>query len=152
MRARDILNFDEEKAALAYSLYSTGKINEVIEEFRKLGLVYEKWDALLKATALGLEQDRCHRQITGEPTYRLAGYCLSSRKFRRGFRSDRGYFSARSYCDDTGCPRRHQALGYDPEKKGQSRYSSICDAASGWGAGKDVQAACEFRYARRIDR
>jgi arginyl-tRNA synthetase len=68
------------------SLYASGKIDEVVEEFRKLNLVYDKDGAVwLKTSALGLEQDRVIIKSTGEPTYRLPDIAYHREKFRRGF-------------------------------------------------------------------
>jgi arginyl-tRNA synthetase len=68
------------------SLYTSGKINEVIEEFRKRGLAYELDGAIwLRATALGLDKDRVIVKSTGEPTYRLPDIAYHREKFRRGF-------------------------------------------------------------------
>jgi arginyl-tRNA synthetase len=68
------------------SLYTSGKINEVIEEFRKRGLAYELDGAIwLRATALGLDKDRVIVKSTGEPTYRLPDIAYHREEFRRGF-------------------------------------------------------------------
>jgi arginyl-tRNA synthetase len=99
------------------SLYSTGKINEVIEEFRKLGLVYENDGALwLKATALGLEQDRVIVKSTGEPTYRLPDIAYHREKFRRGFDLIVDVFGADHIATIPDVLAGIKALGYDPEK------------------------------------
>ena len=99
------------------SLYSTGKINEVIEEFRKLGLVYENDGALwLKATALGLEQDRVIVKSTGEPTYRLPDIAYHREKFRRGFDLIVDVFGADHIATIPDVLAGINALGYDPEK------------------------------------
>ena len=99
------------------SLYSTGKINEVIEEFRKLGLVYENDGALwLKATALGLEQDRVIVKSTGEPTYRLPDIAYHREKFRRGFDLIVDIFGADHIATIPDVLAGIKALGYDPEK------------------------------------
>ncbi len=68
------------------SLYTSGKINEVIEEFRKRNLAYDHEGAVwLRATALGLDKDRVIVKSTGEPTYRLPDIAYHREKFRRGF-------------------------------------------------------------------
>jgi arginyl-tRNA synthetase len=68
------------------SLYSQGKIEEVIEILTKKELVYEKdgakWLALSK---MGLEDDRVIVKSTGEPTYRLPDIAYHREKFQRGF-------------------------------------------------------------------
>jgi arginyl-tRNA synthetase len=68
------------------SLYTTGKITEVVEEFKKRDLAYEAEGAVwFRATALGLEADRVIVKSTGEPTYRLPDIAYHREKFRRGF-------------------------------------------------------------------
>ena len=68
------------------SLYKTGKITEVVEEFKKRDLAYEAEGAVwFRATALGLESDRVIVKSTGEPTYRLPDIAYHREKFRRGF-------------------------------------------------------------------
>ncbi len=68
------------------SLYETGKVQEVIGEFRKRNLVYEEGGALwLRTAALGGEKDKVIVKNTGEPTYRLPDIAYHREKFRRGF-------------------------------------------------------------------
>lgn len=68
------------------SLYTSGKINEVVNILREKGLIYEKdgatWFALTK---LGLSEDRVVIKSTGEPTYRLPDIAYHREKFSRGF-------------------------------------------------------------------
>jgi len=97
----------------------------------------------------GLEQESCHRQIDRRTEYVCRILLIIARNFA-GVRSD-VVFRADHIATIPDVLAGIKALGYDPEKV-KVVISSICDAASGWGAGKDVQAACEFRYARRIDR
>lgn len=68
------------------SLYDNGHIENVIEELRSKGLVYEKDDAVwFETTKLGQEQDRVIVKSTGEPTYRLPDIAYHREKFRRNF-------------------------------------------------------------------
>lgn len=68
------------------SLYSSGKIKEVVDEFRARGFAYDSDGAIwFKATAFGLDQDRVIIKRTGEPTYRLPDIAYHREKFRRGF-------------------------------------------------------------------
>ena len=134
------------------SLYSSGKIAEVIGEFQKLGLVYDQDGALwLKATAMGLEQDRVIVKSTGEPTYRLPDIAYHRDKFRRGFELIVDVFGADHIATIPDVPGRHQSARVR-SRKGQSRYSSICNADEGWGTGKDVETSCKFCDTRRINR
>ncbi|HLP16934.1 MAG TPA: arginine--tRNA ligase, partial [Bacteroidota bacterium] len=68
------------------SLYKTGKIAEVVEEFRKQDLAYDAEGAVwFRAKALGLGDDRVIVKSSGEPTYRLPDIAYHREKFRRGF-------------------------------------------------------------------
>ncbi len=69
-----------------HSLYESGKIDAVVEEFKKRNLTYEKEGALwLKLTELGNEADKVIIKSTGEPTYRLPDIAYHITKFERGF-------------------------------------------------------------------
>ena len=99
------------------SLYKSGKIKEVIEEFRKQGLAYDSEGAVwLKATSLGLEQDRVIVKSTGEPTYRLPDIAYHREKFRRGFELIVDVFGADHIATIPDVLAGVKALGYDPEK------------------------------------
>jgi arginyl-tRNA synthetase len=99
------------------SLYSSGKIREVIDEFRKLNIAYDQDGAVwLKATALGLEQDRVIVKSTGEPTYRLPDIAYHREKFRRGFELVVDVFGADHIATIPDVLAGVKALGYDPEK------------------------------------
>ncbi|MFN3306338.1 MAG: arginine--tRNA ligase [Candidatus Kapaibacteriota bacterium] len=68
------------------SLYSEGKIEEVINLLRSKELIYEKDGAIWFAlTKLGLQEDRVIIKSTGEPTYRLPDIAYHREKFLRGF-------------------------------------------------------------------
>ncbi len=68
------------------TLYETGKITEVIGEFRTKGLAYDKDGAVwLKTSAMGSEKDKVIVKSTGEPTYRLPDIAYHREKLRRGF-------------------------------------------------------------------
>jgi arginyl-tRNA synthetase len=99
------------------SLYKTGKIQDVIAEFRRQGLAYDSEGAVwLKATALGLEQDRVIVKSTGEPTYRLPDIAYHVEKFRRGFELIVDVFGADHIATIPDVLAGVRALGYDPEK------------------------------------
>ncbi|MBF8247491.1 MAG: arginyl-tRNA synthetase [Bacteroidetes bacterium] len=96
------------------SLYSEGKIKEVIEEFRRKGLAYDKDGAVwLKTTALGLDQDRVIVKSTGEPTYRLPDIAYHREKFRRGFELIVDIFGADHISTIQEVLAGIGALGYD---------------------------------------
>ncbi len=99
------------------SLYKSGKIEEVIAEFRNKGLAYDQDGAIwLKTSALGLDQDRVIVKSTGEPTYRLPDIAYHREKFRRGFELIVDVFGADHIATIPDVLAGVKALGYDPEK------------------------------------
>lgn len=99
------------------TLYSSGKITEVIEEFKRLNLAYEEDGALwLRATVLGLDKDRVIVKRTGEPTYRLPDIAYHREKFRRGFDLVVDIFGADHIATIPDVLAGVKALGYDTEK------------------------------------
>jgi len=99
------------------SLYTSGKVQEVIEEFRKRDLIYEKEGAIwLKTSALGLEQDRVIVKSTGEPTYRLPDIAYHREKFKRGFELIVDIFGADHIATVPDVLAGLKALGYDTDK------------------------------------
>lgn len=99
------------------SLYASGKITEVVNEFRSKGLAYDKEGAVwLKSTVLGLEQDRVIVKSTGEPTYRLPDIAYHREKFRRGFELIVDIFGADHIATIPDVLAGVRALGYDSEK------------------------------------
>ena len=99
------------------SLYKNGHIDDVVAEFRRKDLAYDKDGAVwLKATALGLDQDRVILKSTGEPTYRLPDIAYHREKFRRGFELVVDVFGADHIATIPDVLAGVRALGYDPEK------------------------------------
>ncbi len=99
------------------SLYAGGAISEVVEEFRKKGLAYDKEGAVwLKATALGLDQDRVILKSTGEPTYRLPDIAYHRDKFKRGFDKIVDIFGADHIATIPDVLAGVRALGFDAGK------------------------------------
>ena len=99
------------------SLYKDGKISEVIQEFKSLGLAYEKDGALwLKLSEMGLESDRVIVKSSGEPTYRLPDIAYHREKFKRGFDLIVDVFGADHIATVPDVIAGITALGYDPEK------------------------------------
>ncbi len=98
------------------SLYTSGKIREVVDEFRKLGLAYDHEGAVwLKTTELGQEKDRVIIKSTGEPTYRLPDIAYHREKFRRGFELIVDIFGADHIATIPDVLAGIKALGYDPQ-------------------------------------
>lgn len=99
------------------SLYKEGKIQEIVDEFRSLGLAYDQDGAVwFKGTALGLDQDRVIIKSTGEPTYRLPDIAYHREKFRRGFDLIVDVFGADHIATVPDVLAGIKAVGYDPEK------------------------------------
>ncbi len=98
------------------SLYSTGKIAEVIEEFRKKDLVYDSEGAVwFRATNFGADKDRVMVKSTGEPTYRLPDIAYHREKFRRGFELIVDIFGADHIATIPDVLNGVKALGYDTD-------------------------------------
>lgn len=99
------------------SLYKDGKIQEVIDEFKKLDLAYEKDGALwLKLSQMGLEDDRVIVKSTGEPTYRLPDIAYHKEKFERGFDIIVDVFGSDHIATVPDVLAGVKALGYDSDK------------------------------------
>ncbi len=111
------MNIRQDKYYNEDSLYSEGKIEEVITELKAKSLVYEKDGAIwLKLTDLGLSDDRVIVKSTGEPTYRLPDIAYHREKFRRGFDRMVDVFGADHIATVPDVLAGIKALGYDPEK------------------------------------
>lgn len=98
------------------SLYSEGKINEVIEEFKKKDLAYESEGAVwFRATKFGADKDRVIVKSTGEPTYRLPDIAYHREKFRRGFELIVDIFGADHIATIPDVLNGVKALGYETD-------------------------------------
>ncbi|MDP1676904.1 MAG: arginine--tRNA ligase [Bacteroidota bacterium] len=98
------------------TLYSTGKIKEVVEEFRKKDLVYDSEGAVwFRATSFGADKDRVIVKSTGEPTYRLPDIAYHREKFRRGFELIVDIFGADHIATIPDVLNGVKALGYDTD-------------------------------------
>jgi arginyl-tRNA synthetase len=96
------------------SLYTTGKIQEVIEEFKKKDLAYDSEGAVwFRATKFGADKDRVIVKKTGEPTYRLPDIAYHREKFRRGFELIVDIFGADHIATIPDVLSGVNALGYD---------------------------------------
>ncbi len=99
------------------TLYATGKIQEIIDEFKKLDIAFEKDGAVwLRAEAIGADKDRVIVKSTGEPTYRLPDIAYHREKFRRGFEWIIDIFGADHIATIPDVLAGVKALGYSPEK------------------------------------
>lgn len=96
------------------TLYTSGKIDEVIAEFKKKDLAYESDGATwFRATKFGADKDRVIVKSTGEPTYRLPDIAYHREKFRRGFELIVDIFGADHIATIPDVLNGVQALGYD---------------------------------------
>ncbi len=96
------------------SLYKTGKISEVVEEFKKKDLAYDAEGAVwFRATKFGADKDRVIVKSTGEPTYRLPDIAYHREKFRRGFELIVDIFGADHIATIPDVLNGVQALGYE---------------------------------------
>ncbi len=99
------------------TFYKAGTIDEVLEQLRSRGLIYEADGALwLKATALGLEQDRVLKKSTGEPTYRLPDIAYHCDKFKRGYDLIVDLFGADHTVTYPDVMAAVKVLGYDTSR------------------------------------
>lgn len=100
-----------------HSLYEDGHIDDVVNELREKGYVYEKDDAVwFKTTAFGQEQDRVIIKSSGEPTYRLPDIAYHREKFRRNFDWLVNILGSDHIATVPDVLSGVQALGYDPDK------------------------------------
>ncbi len=99
------------------SLYSEGKIEEILSIFKEKGMSYEKDGAVwLKLSEMGLEDDRVIVKSTGEPTYRLPDIAYHREKFRRGFELIIDVFGSDHIATVPDVLAGVEALGYDKSK------------------------------------
>lgn len=111
------LNIHQDEYYNENSLYETGKIESLLEEFKQKGLSYEKDGAIwLKFTELGLDQDRVILKSTGEPTYRLPDIAYHREKFLRGYDLIVDIFGADHIATIPDVLAAIRALGFDDTK------------------------------------
>jgi arginyl-tRNA synthetase len=100
-----------------YSLYTSGKTNEVIEKFKELGHAYEKDGALwFRASNFGQEDDRVIVKSGGEPTYRLPDICYHVDKIARKYDLIVDIFGADHQATYPDVLAGVRALGYDTDR------------------------------------
>lgn len=99
------------------SLYSTGKIKQLIEELEQKNLTYKKDNAVwMKFTDLGLSDDRVIVKSTGEPTYRLPDIAYHREKFLRNFDLIVDVFGADHIATIPDVLAAETALGFNTDK------------------------------------
>lgn len=100
-----------------HSLYTDGKITEVVEALKAKELTYEQDGALwFKVSALGNEKDKVIIKSTGEPTYRLPDIAYHCEKFKRGYDLMIDIFGADHVATYPDVLAALKALGYDTGK------------------------------------
>ncbi|MGD9221455.1 MAG: arginine--tRNA ligase, partial [Desulfobacterales bacterium] len=68
------------------SLYDSGRVDEILRQFRKQGIIYEKEGALwFKTSDFGDEKDRVVVKANGETTYFASDIAYHQDKYERGF-------------------------------------------------------------------
>ncbi len=99
------------------SLYDDGSIENVVNEFRKKNLAYDKDGAVwFKASQLGSDTDKVIIKSTGEPTYRLPDIAYHRNKFQRGFELIIDLLGADHVATYPDVIAGLKALGYDEKK------------------------------------
>ncbi|MBI5020395.1 MAG: arginine--tRNA ligase [Ignavibacteriales bacterium] len=99
------------------TLYETGQVKEVIEEFRKKDLAYDQDGAVwFKSTVFGGEKDKVIVKATGEPTYRLPDIAYHRDKLRRGFELTIDVLGADHVATYPDVLAGIKALGFDESK------------------------------------
>ncbi len=99
------------------SLYTVGKIQEILDIFKEKGLSYEKDGAIwLALSNLGLDSDRVIVKSTGEPTYRLPDIAYHKDKFDRGYDLIIDIFGSDHIATVPDVLTALKSLGYDTSK------------------------------------
>lgn len=99
------------------SLYSEGKIKNLLELLKAKGLIYEKDGATwLKLSEMGNEQDKVIIKSTGEPTYRLPDIAYHITKFDRQYDLIIDLFGSDHNATYPDVMAALKALGYPVEK------------------------------------
>jgi arginyl-tRNA synthetase len=99
------------------TLYTEGKIENLLKEFREKNLSYEKDNATwLKLSEMGNEQDKVIIKSSGEPTYRLPDIAYHETKFSRGYDLIVDLFGSDHNATYPDVLAGLKALGYDTNK------------------------------------
>jgi arginyl-tRNA synthetase len=99
------------------SLYDEGKIEKLLNDFRKSDLIYEKDEATwLKLSELTGGEDKVIVKNTGEPTYRLPDIAYHIIKYNRGYDLLVDLFGSDHNATYPDVLAGIKALGYDVSK------------------------------------
>ena len=97
-------------------LYETGKVNAAVQALANSGYSYQKDGATwLRASDLGLKQDRVIIKSSGEPTYRMPDIAYHVEKMRRGFDFVVDIFGADHHATWPDVLAGVRALGYNTD-------------------------------------
>lgn len=100
-----------------HSLYTEGRIDELLKAFKEKNLLYEKDGAVwLKLSEIGNEQDKVIVKSSGEPTYRLPDIAYHITKFERGFDLIVDLFGSDHNATYPDVLAACKTLGYDTNK------------------------------------
>ncbi|MFK7848877.1 MAG: arginine--tRNA ligase [Rhodothermales bacterium] len=100
-----------------HSLYDSGKVWEIVEQFKEKELAYESEGATwFKTTAFGKDKDTVLIKSSGEPTYRLPDIAYHADKFDRGFSKIIDVFGADHIATYPDVLSGVEVLGYDSSK------------------------------------
>lgn len=97
-------------------LYETGRVNAAVQALASSGYAYQKDGATwLRATDLGLKQDRVIIKSSGEPTYRMPDIAYHVHKLQRGFDFIVDIFGADHHATWPDVLAGVRALGFDTD-------------------------------------
>lgn len=97
-------------------LYETGRVNAAVQALANSGYAYQKDGATwLRATELGLKQDRVIIKSSGEPTYRMPDIAYHVHKLQRGFDYIVDIFGADHHATWPDVLAGVRALGYSTD-------------------------------------
>jgi len=97
-------------------LYETGRVNAAVQALASSGYAYQKDGATwLRATDLGLKQDRVIIKSSGEPTYRMPDIAYHVHKLQRGFDYVVDIFGADHHATWPDVLAGVRALGYNTD-------------------------------------
>jgi len=97
-------------------LYETGRVNAAVQALASSGFAYQKDGATwLRATDLGLKQDRVISKSSGEPTYRMPDIAYHVHKLQRGFDYVVDIFGADHHATWPDVLAGVRALGYNTD-------------------------------------
>jgi arginyl-tRNA synthetase len=97
-------------------LYESGRVNAAVQALASSGYAYQKDGATwLRATDLGLKQDRVIIKSSGEPTYRMPDIAYHVHKMQRGFDFVVDIFGADHHATWPDVLAGVRALGYSTD-------------------------------------